>query len=787
MVTAARQNRPYLFLQTALPYLIQVPADDEVRVLALQHLAQLGLFGPAVELVDDHPDLLTRVPDLAPSVAPLREQPTGQIPWGTLAPTFEQNLVAARERFEVCREHEGPIREGVRDLALFRTSDGSLLLSRRIGQTPRQWLPALLNWSEVVRQASLGPEDTNSLCLPYLFEGVGLGHAIRQLHDATSRMFLTYTPRIHVIEPNLAQLAAWLHVEDHRDLLRDERFHLWAGKEGAAAFIAFHRSRPKEFAPVAAVCQPGWGPGAVSVAKAAVDRLKEEADERCERSKQAIHAKLADRSSPAHYAARFEQRSEHPLRILGVTSRYTTFLQYSMRDIQQAAADRGHEFRILIEDNDHTPMLPVDHILQQIEELMPDLIVILDHNRKEYDGQYDFPIPFCNWIQDDLPNLFGPGCGSDLHLYDLVVSVIGGLRARSAGYPPDQWKAVPVPVSLGKFSHEPVSEDDRRAHECDLSFVSHRNISREELLREALSQVTQPQIRQLLEAQYERIGPQIAAGRLPGTSLQTVLQIQALARELDFALSYDDADRVRQMFTDRLINSHFREQVLEWASDMGLDLHLYGRGWDEHPTLAKHARGTAKHGHQLRCIYQASRINLQAVSTGAVHQRLVEGLSSGGFFVIRRTPSDALGPLRDAIRRRCQALDIQTEEDLWNAPDEALARDVRILNGALFAPARLRPHFVSDLCAANDRGFSMQAGSLLPHYDEVSFGTREEFERVVTRFLKDEPVRHEIARDQRETVVSHFGYEAVFERLLDFGRDYFASLATKEPCLAASG
>jgi hypothetical protein len=780
LLALSQQNRHYDFLQTALPYIEQVPADDGVRLQALRSLAQLGLFGPAVELVDDRPDLLNLAPDLADSVAVLRQQPSSLLSWSDLSATFEQNLALACKRFESCRKLEQDIRTGTAGLNLYRCNDGNFVLSRRVDQTPRQWLPGFIDWVGLVARTELLPQDTNVVCAPYLIEGIAFGHVLRKIHQGTAKMFLTYTPLIHVMEPNVAQFAAWLHLGDHSDILGDERFHLWLGEGCVGEFVDFHRARPMQMAPCDPICQPRWGSSDESVAADALERVHEEQSRCAKESRQAILAGLANQRSADHYANRFKGRDKHPLRILGVTSRYTTFLQYSMRDIQQAAIEQGHDFQILIESNDHEPTLPEHYILNQIETATLDLIIILDHNRKEFGQRYDLPIPYCNWIQDDLPNLFGPNCGRGLDPYDLVVGTIGNWKARAAGYTKKQWLNLPTPVSVRTFSNEPVSDADMAEYECDVSFASHLHKTRDELLNEALSLVTKPELRRLIEVQYETFGPRIAAGDMPGSPVQTIAQIQQLAEELGFRIGSADADQFRRIFTDRLINSHFREQILEWISDMGLDLHIYGRGWDRHPTLAKHARGPAEHGAQLRAIYQASRINLQAVPTGATHQRLLEGLSSGGFFLIRRTPTDSCGVLNDSIVRRCVAMGIQSEDDLWNTSDAELARDVRTLNEALYAPSRLYDGFAADCRVALERGFSLQADALLPRYPDVAFATRDEFEELAARFLSDEQARRDIVAAQREVVVKYFSYDALVERVLAFAERRFADLASCE-------
>ncbi len=785
LLSLADQNRPYEFLHKALSYLARVPDDLQIRLLVVRSYAEVGLFGPALELVDERPELIEQVPELASTVQALRGQDPGHVPWAAQSDLFERNLAVVCDRFETCRGHREDLRSACEDLELFRSRDGNLLLRRRKESGPAEWLPGMVDWLQIAKSCEQLQIEPQGLCPPLLVEGVGLGHTLRQLYKQTSKMLLTYTPRIHVFEANLAQLAAWLHVADDPDMLGDERFQLWVGPDREEAFLDFHRRDLGQIIPVNVIRQPGWGPSAEATARVTLERLTQETKTRDHGLRATIWSELADRSTPDHYARRFGERHERPLRLLGITSRFTSFLQYSMRDIEQAARSLGHEFRYLMEEHDHTPCLRREYINKHVREFLPDLIILLDHNRKEYGETYDYPIPYCNWIQDDLGHLFRPDAGKNVDPYDLVVGLIGQNRLRAAGYRQEQCSFMPMPVNVHKFSNAPVSEADRQTYACEISFVSHLNQTREELLRLALQKVGTSPVARLLKAQYEQLGSEVAQGRIPGTPMQTVDRIQALARELGLEIDKANANQIRQLFTDRLINAFFREQVLEWASRMDLNLHIYGKGWERHPTLARHARGPAEHGHHLRCIYQASKMNLQAVSTGVIHQRLIEGLCCGGFFVIRRTPSDDVAALQESIRDRCIALGLQTDAELWDTNDEALRQDVRALNEALYAPAQLYEGFVQDQYFDAEHGFRMQAGSLLPHYQDVGFRTQEEFEQVVSRYLNDEGARAEVVHAQRHVAVSQFSYEYVLERILDYAHQRFSALAAEAPSPAA--
>src|ERR1700721_3171710 len=69
-----------------------------------------------------------------------------------------------------------------------------------------------------------------------------------------------------------------------------------------------------------------------------------------------------------------------PLRVLGVTSRFTTVLQYSMDELGAAVRAAGHEFILSKEPDDQTAE---DSSLRLIAEHKPDLLVLISRMRYE--------------------------------------------------------------------------------------------------------------------------------------------------------------------------------------------------------------------------------------------------------------------------------------------------------------------------------------------------------------------------------------------------------------------
>ncbi|MCH8241496.1 MAG: GDP-mannose 4,6-dehydratase, partial [Planctomycetes bacterium] len=94
-----------------------------------------------------------------------------------------------------------------------------------------------------------------------------------------------------------------------------------------------------------------------------------------------------------------------PLRILAAVSTHTTFLQYSLRDAQRALQSLGHPCWVLTERQPYEILSPLTYH-QAIREWNPDLFLVLDHIRPEFQGILPTNLPMLTWDQDQLPHVF---------------------------------------------------------------------------------------------------------------------------------------------------------------------------------------------------------------------------------------------------------------------------------------------------------------------------------------------------------------------------------------------
>jgi len=210
----------------------------------------------------------------------------------------------------------------------------------------------------------------------------------------------------------------------------------------------------------------------------------------------------------------------------------------------------------------------------------------------------------------------------------------------------------------------------------------------------------------------------------------------------------------------------------------GRRFHLYGLGWDDHPRFAEFARGVAQNGHELRCIYQATAINLQLMPSGFIHQRAMDGLAAGGFFLARATSADYCTiPIRRVLDR-LKAVGAAGLDDPRAAADTELQsalQEYERQTGNRWDPAD--EHYVTKLRITTEQA---TAGEVFPEFCTVLFNSGDEFADRAEHFLSRADLRRSVADRMRRIVLERFTYERTMERFLQFTRDRFVQMASEQ-------
>jgi hypothetical protein len=349
-------------------------------------------------------------------------------------------------------------------------------------------------------------------------------------------------------------------------------------------------------------------------------------------------------------------------------------------------------------------------------------------------------------------------------------------------YPPRQ--CIPLPKLVVRTA--PAQRDDGPVD--DVVFVSNASGTVEGMIAEAVARFARNVHTQEL---ISRCCRSIVGTYERGETLSTYNDVCGLLRrtmaELGLSLPADGFDVLARWLTHPFNDALYRQQALCWAADatreQGLTLALYGKGWDAHAEFAPYARGPVEYGEPLRRLTRRSRINLQIVPYLCLHQRLLDGLSAGGFFLVREHVADV------APQAMCDLL------------SEYCSPDVRtLLEARASVPPPARGHF--DEVVADCRRSLCPSGmedpievvrswehaellvprrGVLPHLRDVSFTDEATLTEKMATFLNDTELRRGIAADQRASVSARLTYEAGLRRMIETIR---GRLAVEAPATA---
>ncbi|NJL31907.1 MAG: hypothetical protein HC898_09890, partial [Phycisphaerales bacterium] len=319
-------------------------------------------------------------------------------------------------------------------------------------------------------------------------------------------------------------------------------------------------------------------------------------------------------------------------RVMFITSRLTTVLQFANLDCQRAFEAMGWATRLLMEPSAYEDTSPA-YLLQQIDDFKPDVLFMIDSLRFHASCVFPPQVLHVCWVQDDLPRLINTEAGQSIGERDFVALPAGPWYCKRFDYPAGQC------IFLDKLTHVQSKPVKWVQDGDDLVFVTNAGKPAPTLVREIMDEYRQavPMVRQLIE----RVTTDMIRLYDRGNHLHSPVQIRQLIQEEQHkqGWAFNQASAMDQLVTilvSRFNNALYRQQVVRWLMDIAsrhhLKLSLYGSGWSENPEFAAHARGTVAYGADLEELTRRSKINMQVVPFGCMHQRLLMVWSLVDFF-----------------------------------------------------------------------------------------------------------------------------------------------------------
>ncbi len=775
MVAALRGNDAYGFLQLAEGYLDDQADDAEAVEWTARTYAALGLNGAARRVLAREgvgAALRSRLESEIPGHEP-------RVAWSALRERFDANLRVFEARSGLRGWVEQHWRRAASDLHLLQCADGGVQVYCRGGGRSglaAGWLPALAAHGVTGDAAAMRKSWDKRLIAPPAVCGLGLGHLARTLIEATRETFLDFSAPVLLIERSPLAWAVAMHLHDWREAFAQQRVIICAGDDALSRF-AEAVGDPDMHVPTLVPGGHAW-PGAIPQARVA--EVIQTAAAARKQSQRDLHLRVAGSFASrdrAFWARRFAEagRAGPPLTVLGVTSRFTTVLQYTMRDLLAAFEGLGCGTELVMERDASSYFSPI-RTLRRIEKTRPDLIVTIDHLQAEYEDVYPPGVPGVCWIQDHLPHLFRAEAGRGVRPLEFVIGHGFPQTVSRFDYPADRFMPCTIPTN----PHQMVDAEERAAdlapYACDVMFATNASTPPERLhaeYRERFDASARPFVDAAYEALQEAMSPQDFDGDYDFGALLERVESRVGVRITDAGVRSDFATGLLRSVADVTLRERVIRAVADWADRTGRRFHLYGRGWEQRPEFARFATGVVKHGPELGRAFRAAAISLHAGCNSLLHQRVLDGLCAGGFFLLPDKTSDTMHETSMAVYRYLvehnPPLPMLMKAELLPAPhDENYRRMLRVRGLDPDAGRVLDEQQALSLRYHGDRGRMPMAGGYWPQLDRVTYrGAANLIERI-EHYLANEQERRALAAEMRQVVLDNFTYEALARRTLEF-------------------
>ncbi|HEX8342304.1 MAG TPA: hypothetical protein VF624_15480 [Tepidisphaeraceae bacterium] len=612
----------------------------------------------------------------------------------------------------------------------------------------------------------LAPAMAKGDCIALM--SVGDGYVLDAVARQLPELPLGRRQAIYLFEPDARQLLACLLLHDFTgpDGPIERPNVMWfVGPRWAEAFkLAVHTERCLPFPKVTIKQAIDARPIEAVLAQAleSLGKMDAEAAREVDRHYGGLDA--------GDFATALAGRAGRAPRVLLVTTRFSSVLQYSTRDAADAFRQIGFDAQVLIEPEAHYGMTRLA-LRRALAEFKPDLIFQIDHHRFEHGNLFPPNIPFVNWIQDLLPHLMLPATGDKIGENDFVLTPSLQRWTDEFNYPPRQC------LEFRKLTRVPARPTSWVSQPQRVAYVSNWSQTPGQIREELLHGLGGAE-REWTDAACGRvIAVYDAGGSLasPGDVRRVVLEAAA---DGEFAAGETTTRRIASRLSDRLNNLLFRQQGIDWAvaacAKLDLKLELYGAGWADHARFGRFARGPIGYGAPLEALSRSTGIQLVLEPFVCVgHQRVLDTLAAGGLCAIRHTPAaDALTRLLEILAdvdpshaNRKAALDSLSGSPRQDALRSALAAcDAADVAGDAIDP-------VANVRRVQRSGFLPPDAPLLPLYEQVAFATPAQLTQTLGRLLGNEELRVDVSRLQRAAVESRYGYAAGMRRVVDFVAD----------------
>ncbi|RNC82641.1 MAG: hypothetical protein ED559_12950 [Phycisphaera sp.] len=789
IIAMGSEGTPWAFVPIARQALGQAGFDPELWFLLAANLADLGLGTLASEelgaLCDRRPSV-GQMPAARDLRAKIESMPHDRIEPGELVANAERAVDALKVRGIDLTDEFSAWKAGLGKFSWFRSSDGNIV--RKSGDELSHLYDHL---GEAKQLGETHIAQASSSDAPLTIEGIDPPWMLIEVCEKTPHLATGYQPGIRLIQTDVSEFLDGCALADISALLLDERVDLFLGEESALKLketLARDAGTPiaGPYMPLRTLRKP-MTPSAADVFRAALT----EQDHEHQRLLKSNHLRDTARDE-GWWRSRISDAIEgkaDPLRVLIPVSRFTTVLGSMCQDLAESLRAKGCEVCVLTEPGPNRK-LSVLAYSRAIDGFDPDIILAPNHTRRDLERvitghgaplpeQRVLPagVPFVVWIQDAMPHLLTFEAGASIAPLDVVIGHVSSEMINDLGYPKEALESVQLVASERRFSIKNVDQNERDKLACDAAMMTHHSETPEAMRDRLLSEIgSSPAARRAVEAMLPEIEEIVAkVDEPPGTYFRARTLL-----DQHQAFDISTKELLLQNFVLRIVDQSLRHQAAMWAGEIcearGWSFRIFGKGWEDHPTLSRFAGGDLPHDSSLAAAYAGAGVTMHVSEFNAIHQRIFECALSGGCPIIRctlNTLKQARLPLMMRILRELEPDDtfrinerrVYMLYEPGKSPETAeytrlhLQTGGQLINGML-ALREILPY--SELTTQPESN----TYSVLNDLSDMFFDSKHSLETTIEE-IKGNPDRRARANEKVTRITrAQFTHDALAERLL---------------------
>ncbi len=355
------------------------------------------------------------------------------------------------------------------------------------------------------------------------------------------------------------------------------------------------------------------------------------------------------------YPANFHQKvidkikKGKKLKVLFKTSRYTTYLQYSIRDMAEGFRLLGHDVFIECENENAGYSIREDVKLRNLCEFRPDIIFCIDHLRYE-EPNIPRVIPYVTWVQDMLPNIVSIDNSKLITANDYIFSfskkwIDTSFKVHKV-LKEKKIHILPVVASMRIYRTLPATKKI-----YDVTSVTHLPdpsntlypMAMKELFPEKLSSSELLVIRNIVDKMGKSSLAQLRKLQLHTNARKDL--VEKICK--NFGIEVTDnllllVDWHNRQNCPTPFFNHFmmlmKVKPVWHLLENGINVKAFGNNWEKYSMVQQASGGIIKNGTELNKLFNQSRINLNTSPGTTYHMKAPEVIASKNFMLTCKIP-----------------------------------------------------------------------------------------------------------------------------------------------------